>query len=180
MPILMNLVFYFFYYLLQAYQLLEGPFGSITISMEMLAWQTGMQRSWVTALCFSLCLTSSPQGIFNQFQCSSEKVLPSDTLRSALAKTFQDEQRFQLGIMDDAAECFVSAGLWPSLIWGETVDGLCQGLVTLLWYLLYSSSLQLLSCICWVWIHSQCELPSGFILLPSGLGLFRACHCTEQ
>jgi len=33
-------------------------------------------------------------------------VLPSDTLRSALAKTFQDEQRFQLGIMDDAAECF--------------------------------------------------------------------------
>lgn len=48
------------------------------------------------------------QGIFNQFQCSSEKVLPSDALRSALAKTFQDEQRFQLGIMDDAAECFVS------------------------------------------------------------------------
>ncbi|KAL8202255.1 UNVERIFIED_CONTAM: Inactive ubiquitin carboxyl-terminal hydrolase 54 [Gekko kuhli] len=46
------------------------------------------------------------KGIFNQFQCSSEKVLPSDALRSALAKTFQDEQRFQLGIMDDAAECF--------------------------------------------------------------------------
>ena len=70
-------------------------------------------------------------------------MLPSDTLRSALAKTFQDEQRFQLGIMDDAAECYVSAGLWTSLIWGETVDGLRQGLVTLLWYLLYSSSLQL-------------------------------------
>lgn len=47
-------------------------------------------------------------------------MLPSDTLRSALAKTFQDEQRFQLGIMDDAAECFVSAGLWPFLIWGRT------------------------------------------------------------
>ncbi|KAL7990346.1 hypothetical protein Chor_013776, partial [Crotalus horridus] len=45
-------------------------------------------------------------GIFNQFQCSNDKVLPSDALRSALAKTFQDEQRFQLGIMDDAAECF--------------------------------------------------------------------------
>ena len=142
MPILRNLVFHFFCYLLQACQLLEGTFGSIAISMEMLAWQTGMHRSWVTALCFSPCLSSSPQGIFNQFQCSSEKVLPSDTLRSALAKTFQDEQRFQLGIMDDAAECFVSAGLWPSLIRGETVDGLCQGLVTLLWYLLYSSSLQ--------------------------------------
>uniref|UniRef100_A0A3Q1JLM3 USP domain-containing protein n=1 Tax=Anabas testudineus TaxID=64144 RepID=A0A3Q1JLM3_ANATE len=44
--------------------------------------------------------------IFAQFQYSSERVLPSDALRSALAKTFQDEQRFQLGIMDDAAECF--------------------------------------------------------------------------
>ncbi|CAB1338121.1 unnamed protein product, partial [Coregonus sp. 'balchen'] len=44
--------------------------------------------------------------IFAQFQFSSERVLPSDVLRSALAKTFQDEQRFQLGIMDDAAECF--------------------------------------------------------------------------
>lgn len=47
------------------------------------------------------------QSIFSQFQYSSEKVLPSDALRNALAKTFQDEQRFQLGIMDDAAECFV-------------------------------------------------------------------------
>ncbi|XP_072611182.1 ubiquitin carboxyl-terminal hydrolase 54 isoform X22 [Vulpes vulpes] len=52
------------------------------------------------------CIFCALKGIFNQFQCSSEKVLPSDTLRSALAKTFQDEQRFQLGIMDDAAECF--------------------------------------------------------------------------
>ncbi|KAK1791841.1 hypothetical protein P4O66_013820, partial [Electrophorus voltai] len=46
------------------------------------------------------------RSIFVQFQFSSEKVLPSDALRTALAKTFQDEQRFQLGIMDDAAECF--------------------------------------------------------------------------
>lgn len=53
------------------------------------------------------------QSIFAQFQFSSERVLPSDALRSALAKTFQDEQRFQLGIMDDAAECFVS--LWHRL-----------------------------------------------------------------
>uniref|UniRef100_A0A9L0RQH0 Ubiquitin specific peptidase 54 n=1 Tax=Equus caballus TaxID=9796 RepID=A0A9L0RQH0_HORSE len=52
------------------------------------------------------CIFCALKGIFNQFQCSSEKVLPSDTVRSALAKTFQDEQRFQLGIMDDAAECF--------------------------------------------------------------------------
>ncbi|XP_074855795.1 ubiquitin carboxyl-terminal hydrolase 54 isoform X3 [Carettochelys insculpta] len=52
------------------------------------------------------CIFCALKGIFNQFQCSSERVLPSDTLRNALAKTFQDEQRFQLGIMDDAAECF--------------------------------------------------------------------------
>ncbi|XP_050190965.1 inactive ubiquitin carboxyl-terminal hydrolase 54 isoform X6 [Myiozetetes cayanensis] len=52
------------------------------------------------------CIFCALKGIFNQFQCSSEKVLPSDALRTALAKTFQDEQRFQLGIMDDAAECF--------------------------------------------------------------------------
>uniref|UniRef100_A0A8C6X6F7 Ubiquitin specific peptidase 54 n=1 Tax=Naja naja TaxID=35670 RepID=A0A8C6X6F7_NAJNA len=52
------------------------------------------------------CIFCALKGIFNQFQCSHDKVLPSDALRSALAKTFQDEQRFQLGIMDDAAECF--------------------------------------------------------------------------
>lgn len=54
-----------------------------------------------------LTLLSVFQNIFAQFQYSSEKVLLSDTLRSALAKTFQGERRFQLGIMDDAAECFV-------------------------------------------------------------------------
>ncbi|XP_056290839.1 inactive ubiquitin carboxyl-terminal hydrolase 54a isoform X3 [Pseudoliparis swirei] len=52
------------------------------------------------------CIFCALKSIFAQFQYSSERVLPSDALRSALAKTFQDEQRFQLGIMDDAAECF--------------------------------------------------------------------------
>ncbi|XP_069741715.1 ubiquitin carboxyl-terminal hydrolase 54-like isoform X2 [Narcine bancroftii] len=52
------------------------------------------------------CIFCALKGIFIQFQYSKEKVLPSDALRSALAKTFQDEQRFQMGIMDDAAECF--------------------------------------------------------------------------
>nr|XP_055025712.1 inactive ubiquitin carboxyl-terminal hydrolase 54a isoform X1 [Misgurnus anguillicaudatus]XP_055025713.1 inactive ubiquitin carboxyl-terminal hydrolase 54a isoform X1 [Misgurnus anguillicaudatus]XP_055025714.1 inactive ubiquitin carboxyl-terminal hydrolase 54a isoform X1 [Misgurnus anguillicaudatus]XP_055025715.1 inactive ubiquitin carboxyl-terminal hydrolase 54a isoform X1 [Misgurnus anguillicaudatus]XP_055025716.1 inactive ubiquitin carboxyl-terminal hydrolase 54a isoform X1 [Misgurnus ang len=52
------------------------------------------------------CIFCALKSIFAQFQYSSEKVLPSDALRCALAKTFQDEQRFQLGIMDDAAECF--------------------------------------------------------------------------
>ncbi|XP_028809873.1 inactive ubiquitin carboxyl-terminal hydrolase 54-like isoform X3 [Denticeps clupeoides] len=52
------------------------------------------------------CIFCALKSIFAQFQFSSEKVLPSDALRCALAKTFQDKQRFQLGIMDDAAECF--------------------------------------------------------------------------
>ncbi|CAL9699330.1 unnamed protein product [Knipowitschia caucasica] len=52
------------------------------------------------------CIFCALKSIFAQFQFSSERVLPSDVLRSALAKTFKDEQRFQLGIMDDAAECF--------------------------------------------------------------------------
>ncbi|XP_054610466.1 inactive ubiquitin carboxyl-terminal hydrolase 54-like [Dunckerocampus dactyliophorus] len=52
------------------------------------------------------CIFCALKSIFAQFQFSSERVLPSDALRSALAKTFQGEQRFQLGIMDDAAECF--------------------------------------------------------------------------
>ncbi|KAJ8248461.1 hypothetical protein GJAV_G00242260, partial [Gymnothorax javanicus] len=52
------------------------------------------------------CIFCALKSIFAQFQYSSDKVLPSDALRCALAKSFQDEQRFQLGIMDDAAECF--------------------------------------------------------------------------
>uniref|UniRef100_A0A672KKT1 Ubiquitin specific peptidase 54b n=1 Tax=Sinocyclocheilus grahami TaxID=75366 RepID=A0A672KKT1_SINGR len=59
------------------------------------------------------CIFCALKSIFAQFQFSSEKVLPSDALRSALAKTFQDEQRFQLGIMDDAAECFVRLLFYP-------------------------------------------------------------------
>lgn len=52
---------------------------------------------------------SFPQSLFTKFQQSQERALPSDDLRQALAKTFEDEQRFQLGYMDDAAECFVSS-----------------------------------------------------------------------
>uniref|UniRef100_H3C4C9 USP domain-containing protein n=1 Tax=Tetraodon nigroviridis TaxID=99883 RepID=H3C4C9_TETNG len=51
------------------------------------------------------CVFCALKNIFAQFQSSSEDVLPSD-LRRALAKAFQGERRFQLGIMDDAAECF--------------------------------------------------------------------------
>ncbi|XP_049328220.1 inactive ubiquitin carboxyl-terminal hydrolase 53 isoform X1 [Astyanax mexicanus] len=52
------------------------------------------------------CIFCALKSIFSQFQQSRERALPSDTLRHALAETFKDEQRFQLGLMDDAAECF--------------------------------------------------------------------------
>ncbi|KAL0970313.1 hypothetical protein UPYG_G00240310 [Umbra pygmaea] len=52
------------------------------------------------------CIFCALKSIFSQFQQSGERALPSDNLRNALAETFKDEQRFQLGFMDDAAECF--------------------------------------------------------------------------
>uniref|UniRef100_A0A8C9TPU8 Ubiquitin specific peptidase 53 n=1 Tax=Scleropages formosus TaxID=113540 RepID=A0A8C9TPU8_SCLFO len=52
------------------------------------------------------CIFCALKSIFTQFQHSRERVLPSDNLRHALAETFKDERRFQLGLMDDAAECF--------------------------------------------------------------------------
>lgn len=48
------------------------------------------------------------QVMFTQFQYSDKQVLPPDALRSAMAETFANQQRFQMGYMDDAAECFVS------------------------------------------------------------------------
>ncbi|KTF76201.1 hypothetical protein cypCar_00037393 [Cyprinus carpio] len=86
------------------------------------AWSgTGLGKSYQPGSMISLALTkgllnepgqnscflnSAVQSIFCQFQQSRERALPSDTLRHALAETFKDEQRFQLGLMDDAAECF--------------------------------------------------------------------------
>ncbi|KAL4640305.1 inactive ubiquitin carboxyl-terminal hydrolase 53-like [Arapaima gigas] len=52
------------------------------------------------------CIFCALKNIFTQFQHSRERALPSDNLRHALAETFKDERRFQLGLMDDAAECF--------------------------------------------------------------------------
>ncbi|XP_019389588.1 PREDICTED: inactive ubiquitin carboxyl-terminal hydrolase 53 isoform X2 [Crocodylus porosus] len=52
------------------------------------------------------CIFCALKTIFAQFQHSREKALPSDNMRHALAESFKDEQRFQLGLMDDAAECF--------------------------------------------------------------------------
>ncbi|CAG0881001.1 unnamed protein product [Cyprideis torosa] len=44
--------------------------------------------------------------LFRQFQAGGDAALPPDALRRALSTTFNNQQRFQLGCMDDAAECF--------------------------------------------------------------------------
>ncbi|KAF5889520.1 inactive ubiquitin carboxyl-terminal hydrolase 53-like, partial [Clarias magur] len=74
-------------------------------------WQLDIFRRSLRQLSGHFCLGDSCifcalKSIFSQFQQSRERVLPSDSLRHALAETFKDEQRFQLGLMDDAAECF--------------------------------------------------------------------------
>ena len=56
-----------------------------------------------------ILLIVCPQELFSQLQFSHESALPPDALRRALAESFFDQQRFQLGFMDDAAECFVSS-----------------------------------------------------------------------
>ena len=48
------------------------------------------------------------QGLFVQFQFSDYDTLQPDPVRVAMAETFAVEDRFQLNMMDDAAECFVS------------------------------------------------------------------------
>ncbi|GBM68133.1 Inactive ubiquitin carboxyl-terminal hydrolase 54 [Araneus ventricosus] len=52
------------------------------------------------------CIFCALKELFTQFQYSQESALPPDALRHALARTFCDQRRFQLGFMDDAAECF--------------------------------------------------------------------------
>ncbi|KAJ8970085.1 hypothetical protein NQ317_018041, partial [Molorchus minor] len=44
--------------------------------------------------------------LFSQLQFSTETAPSPDALRRALAESFFDQNRFQLGFMDDAAECF--------------------------------------------------------------------------
>lgn len=52
------------------------------------------------------CVYCAMESLFRRFHCSSDDVLPPVLLREAMAETFQKQNRFQLGLMDDAAECF--------------------------------------------------------------------------
>ena len=46
--------------------------------------------------------------LFTQYQYGEQTSLPPDILRNAMANCYKGQERFQLGLMDDAAECFVS------------------------------------------------------------------------
>lgn len=52
------------------------------------------------------CIFCALKVVFTQFQYSDERCVPPDAIRKAMALTFDAEDRFQLGLMEDAAECF--------------------------------------------------------------------------
>ncbi|GFY59847.1 inactive ubiquitin carboxyl-terminal hydrolase 54 [Trichonephila inaurata madagascariensis] len=72
------------------------------------------------------CIFCALKELFTQFQYSQESALPPDALRHALARTFCDQRRFQLGFMDDAAECFENILLRIHVhIANQEVDEMC-------------------------------------------------------
>ncbi|ESO06419.1 hypothetical protein HELRODRAFT_64342 [Helobdella robusta] len=52
------------------------------------------------------CIYCALQDIFREFKESDENTLNPDMLRLTLACSFQDQDKFQLGQLDDAAECY--------------------------------------------------------------------------
>lgn len=91
-------------------------------------WQLDIFRRSLRALTGHICqgdacIFCALKTIFAQFQHSREKALPSDNIRHALAESFKDEQRFQLGLMDDAAECFHCK---RKIYWQEFIFTWCQ------------------------------------------------------
>ncbi|CAM9590236.1 unnamed protein product [Lampetra fluviatilis] len=72
------------------------------------------------------CVFCALKALFSQFESSQRDVLTSDELRRALAETFREEQRFQLGLMDDAAECFENLMMWlHRQVAGEGHEDVC-------------------------------------------------------
>ncbi|OQR73698.1 hypothetical protein BIW11_01095 [Tropilaelaps mercedesae] len=94
--------------------LAETPIGGIAVTaagLDPVLWHLDIFRRSFRDLVGHVCMAESCifcalKELFAQFQYSQESALPPDALRRALAETFFDQRRFQLGFMDDAAECF--------------------------------------------------------------------------
>ena len=71
--------------------------------MMMMMTTTTTMMMMMMILCWLLM-----QVLFTQFEFTDDACLPPDVLRQAMSISFSAESRFQLGEMDDAAECFVS------------------------------------------------------------------------
>ena len=54
--------------------------------------------------------------LFTQFQHSGQMTIPPNALRVAMSSSYENLHRFQLGLMDDAAECFVRTTIARILI----------------------------------------------------------------
>uniref|UniRef100_UPI00358E95E0 uncharacterized protein isoform X2 n=1 Tax=Myxine glutinosa TaxID=7769 RepID=UPI00358E95E0 len=73
------------------------------------------------------CIFCALKVLFGQFESSGNNVLTADGLRQALAETFRDEHKFQLGGMQDAAECFeVLLTYLHHHLGMDGVDGMCS------------------------------------------------------
>ena len=55
------------------------------------------------------------QELFDGFQHGGQSAIPPDVLRRAMAECYEEQNRFQIGRMDDAAECFVSVRMWSHM-----------------------------------------------------------------
>ena len=66
-------------------------------------WLSQLRGHYCTG---SACVFCSLHQLFAQLSASNRAALPADQLRRALAHTFSAQRRFQLGLMDDAIECF--------------------------------------------------------------------------
>ena len=76
--------------------------------------------------CSESCIFCSLLSLAANYQYHEEGPVTPDVLRNALAKTYQTENRFQIGFMEDAAECFegILYNLHISLS-DNTADHLC-------------------------------------------------------
>jgi hypothetical protein len=54
----------------------------------------------------STCIFCALKVLFTQYQYGESASIPPDVVRRAMATCYKDQYQFQLGLMDDAAECF--------------------------------------------------------------------------